>query len=51
MDRDRWLEDGGRALRKLGFKKKGNTWRREEDRGISVVNLQDSRFESPFFLS
>jgi hypothetical protein len=47
---DRWLEEGGRALRKLGFTKKRNTWRREDERGITVVDLQDSRYGPDFYL-
>jgi hypothetical protein len=35
MLRDHVEEEVGRKLRKLGFRKKGNTWRRESDFGIA----------------
>lgn len=50
VHRDRWLDEGGRALRKLGFTKKGTTWRREDERGIAVVDVQDSRYGPDFYL-
>jgi hypothetical protein len=50
------LEDGlvseiGSRLRKLGFKKKRLTWRRETDHGIEIVNIQRSQFGASLFLN
>lgn len=44
MLRDHVVDGVGRKLTKLGFKKKGNTWRRESDFGIEVFNIQGSRW-------
>jgi hypothetical protein len=49
MLRDHVVEEVGRRLRKLGFKRKGNTWRREGDLGIEVFNIQGSQWGSGAF--
>lgn len=50
------LEDGivdelGSKLRKLGFKKKRLTWRRETDHGIEIFDIQRSQFGSTLFIN
>jgi Domain of unknown function (DUF4304) len=45
------IEDFGPKLRKLGFKKKRLTWRRETDGGIEVFNIQRSQYGSEIYLN
>jgi Domain of unknown function (DUF4304) len=45
------VDDFGPKLRKLGFKKKRLTWRRETDGGIEVFNVQRSQYGSDIYLN
>ncbi|HEY1812914.1 MAG TPA: DUF4304 domain-containing protein [Kofleriaceae bacterium] len=49
MQRDRVIQEVGGGLHKLGFTRKGTTWRRETDHGIEVFNIQGSTFNAGAF--
>ena len=49
MLRDHVVDEVGRKLKKLGFKRKGTTWRHEGEWGIEVFNIQGSQWGSGAF--
>jgi hypothetical protein len=47
--KDHVIGEVGRKLRKLGFTRKGNSWRREGEPGIEVFDIQGSQWGSGAF--
>jgi hypothetical protein len=48
---DSLVDELGARLRKLGFKKKQLTWRRETDHGIELFDIQRSQFGPSLYIN